>query len=176
VTDRQEPWIEYGYELFALHGPDGVKIEKLANLVSKSKSSFYHHFADTELFTGILLKRHLTQSEIIAKKEEKCSSVEGLVNLLVEHKLDLLFNRQLRIHRHVEILRSCFERAHEISMPAFQKVWSKVIELPEDSQLSSLVLHLAIENFYIQLTPENINREWLMSYFGRLIEMIDNVK
>lgn len=41
-----------------------MKVERLAKAVGKNKSSFYHFFADLEVFTDFLLKYHLAQSEI----------------------------------------------------------------------------------------------------------------
>lgn len=52
------PWVEAGYQLFAEHGPKGLKVEVIARHVKKSKSSFYHHFSDLEVFTEELLFFH----------------------------------------------------------------------------------------------------------------------
>ena len=51
TNDSKEIWIKKGYEIFAISGQNGLKIEPLAKTVGKSKSSFYHHFTDLELFT-----------------------------------------------------------------------------------------------------------------------------
>ena len=48
MTDTQSLWIKTGYEAFAILGENALKIEQLARETGKSKSSFYHHFADTE--------------------------------------------------------------------------------------------------------------------------------
>jgi len=48
-------WLEAGYAAFSLHGPNGIKVESLAKEIGKSKSSFYHHFADREIFIEELL-------------------------------------------------------------------------------------------------------------------------
>ncbi len=50
MTEKQEIWIIKGYETFALFGEKVLKIEKLAKDVGISKSSFYHHFADLDIF------------------------------------------------------------------------------------------------------------------------------
>ena len=44
------PWLEVGYAIFSNEGPKGLKIEVLAREVGKSKSSFYHCFADLDIF------------------------------------------------------------------------------------------------------------------------------
>lgn len=69
TNDKKYIWLQLGYELFATKGPKELKIEILAKKVGKSKSSFYHFFADLELFVEELLKYHIEQSYTIAKKE-----------------------------------------------------------------------------------------------------------
>lgn len=59
MRKTQQPWITQGYATFAAEGPAGLKVERLAKNIGKNKSSFYHHFADLEIFTTILLKVHL---------------------------------------------------------------------------------------------------------------------
>jgi len=49
MTDSKEIWVKTGYKIFALNGQGEIKIERLAKIVGKSKSSFYHHFADLDL-------------------------------------------------------------------------------------------------------------------------------
>jgi AcrR family transcriptional regulator len=62
ALESKEIWIKLGYEVFALKGQSEIKIERLAKQVGKSKSSFYHHFADIDLFIEFLLKHHVEQS------------------------------------------------------------------------------------------------------------------
>ena len=50
MTDTKLPWILCGYDIFSKEGSNGLKIEVIARRVNKSKSSFYHHFADLDLF------------------------------------------------------------------------------------------------------------------------------
>jgi AcrR family transcriptional regulator len=69
MTDSKEIWIKTGYEIFALSGQSGLKVEPLAKKVGKNKSSFYHYFADLDLFIDELLNFHIEQSYIISKKE-----------------------------------------------------------------------------------------------------------
>ncbi len=98
ISKTQVPWIKEGYRVFAGEGPPGLKVERLAKGVGKNKSSFYHHFADLEIFTSALLSYHLDQTKVVAGKEANCFTLEDLIDVLTEHKVDLLFNRQLRIH------------------------------------------------------------------------------
>ena len=168
----QLDWLQQGYTTFAHHGPEALKVERLARAVGKSKSSFYHHFADPEGFQESLLRHHLEKARLIAKKEAACQSLDDLIEVLLEHKTDLLFNRQLRVHRSHPVFERCFEGTTELTVPAILPVWKKIIGMEDQSYLAGLVLQLSLENFYIQLTPDTLNRAWLLDYFMGLQHLV----
>lgn len=172
----QHPWIEKGYQTFAYDGVESLKIERLSKEVGKNKSSFYHHFADLEIFVSRLLEYHLLQSEVMAKKEANCVSLEELIEIIIEHKIDLLFSRQLRIHRQNKDFEECFVKTNQITMPAFLSLWSEILELKDNSYLSEMMLKLSLENFYLQITDETINYEWLNNYFDGLKKLTREFK
>lgn len=176
MKPKLQPWIEEGYRSFAYEGPHGLKVERLAKKVSKNKSSFYHHFADLEIFTSVLLKQHLAQAEIIAEKEANCQSLEELIAVLVDHKVDILFNRQLRIHRENTEFERCFTTTNTITIPAFLGIWSQIIDLQDNSYLADLVLRFSMENFFLQITDETLEPEWLRNYFDELQKVIRGIK
>lgn len=168
----QSEWLQQGYATFALDGPEALKVERLARAVGKSKSSFYHHFADLEGFQELLLERHLDQARLLAKKEANCQFMDDLIDVLLDHKTDLLFNRQLRVHRSNRAFERCFETTVELTTSAILPFWKKMIGLEDQSYLAGLVLQLSLENFYIQLTPETLTRPWLLGYFEGLQHLV----
>ncbi len=170
------PWIEAGYLTFAYEGPAGLKIERLAREVGKNKSSFYHLFADLEIFTSELLAHHLKQSKILAEKEASCTDLEELIEVILAHKIDLLFSRQLRVHRAQPEFEQCFTRTTEMSVPAVIPIWSKIIGLDDHSYLAELVLQLSLENFFLQITDETLNPIWLHEYFKTIQNMVGQFK
>ena len=178
IKDNQLAWILTGYQLFAQAGPQGLKVEVIARKVQKSKSSFYHHFADLEVFTEFLLDYHLQQAQLLAERENQCKNIEpDLIEVLVDAKQDLLFNRQLRVHRDVEAFRRCFEQSTQYVTSAFLQVWA--IELgidPKQLQLAQSMLDMLTENFYLQITEENLTHEWLTTYFNKVKATIHNLK
>ncbi len=176
MKEIQKSWIEKGYRSFAFEGPNGLKIERLSKEVGKNKSSFYHLFADLEVFTTVLLGYHLERSSIIAEKESECCQLEDLIGVLVEHKIDLLFSRQLRIHRENTEFEECFLKVNEISMPAIVPIWSDIIELHDNSYLAELVLQLSLENFFLQITNETLDPIWLHDYFHKIKFLVSQFK
>ncbi len=176
MKDAIKPWIERGYKVFAYGGPQDIKIEALSKDVGKNKSSFYHHFADMEVFVTLLLEEHLRQNYLIAEKEAKCENLEELIEVIVEHKVDLLFSRQLRIHRENEEFAKCFQKSNEITAEAIAGVWAASLGLTDQSYLAGLVLKLSLENFFLQITDETLNKEWLQNYFNEIKALISAFK
>jgi AcrR family transcriptional regulator len=167
------PWIQVGYELFSKEGPKGLKVETIAKAVKKSKSSFYHHFSDLEVFTELLLVHHLERVKIIADQERQCKNVmPELLYLILEIKQDLLFNRQLRIHRNNPAFKQCFETASLIVSQAITTIWSEMLGLSDNSNLAGIVLNLSLDNFYLQLTEETLTYDWLNNYMNELKAMV----
>lgn len=173
MKDAQRAWILVGYELFAQEGPKGLKVEVIAKKVGKNKSSFYHHFVDMDIFTSFLLDFHLERSKIIAEEERRCQNVDPeLFEVLLKNKQDLLFNRQLRIHRQNAAFESCFMQVNEIVAGAITGIWAQALGLSGNSNLANMVLELSIENFYLQITEDTLTFDWLQQYLQRLQNMV----
>ena len=169
MTDHKDIWIKMGYSIFALSGEAGLKVETIARKVGISKSSFYHHFADLETFLEILLKFHLEQSKVIASKEMAVKTIDPeLVDILVEHKIDVLFNRQLRIHQEDARFLQTLLLSNQIMGNEFVKIWANDLKLNLTMQQFASLFELALENFYLQVNAENLNQAWLSAYFKRL--------
>ncbi len=175
TTNYPSIWIEMGYEMFAMSGQQGLKIERLARKVGISKSSFYHHFADIDIFIDCLLDYHLQQSFAIARKEEKCQNIDPqLIHILLEHKIDLLFNRQLRIQREKKIFDEILIKSNQIVTNSFVKIWVKDLNLKLNKKQLEGIFELALENFYLQITLDNLNPIWLSNYFSNLKKIATN--
>lgn len=175
TNDYKEIWIKKGYEIFAISGQAGLKIEPLAKEVGKSKSSFYHHFADIELFIDLLLNYHIQQSYIIADKENQAKNIDPeLINVLIEHKIDLLFNRQLRISQNIKSFSLTLTQSNKIVGDAFVNLWVKDLELQLSPKQIEGIFTLALENFFLQINLETISYIWLSTYFRNLKKIASN--
>jgi AcrR family transcriptional regulator len=177
MTDKTEIWIVKGYETFALLGEKGLIIEQLAKEVGKSKSSFYHHFADLDIFLEKILLHHLNKSSIIAEKERKAEKINpDLINILIEHKTDLLFNRQLRINSNKSNFKELLIKSSETIGNDFIKLWLTDTKLNLTPKQAEGIIELAMENFFLQINQDNINKEWLATYFDNLNRITRNFK
>lgn len=169
TNDNKLIWIKKGYEIFAISGFGALKIEPLSKSVGKSKSSFYHHFADLEIFTSFLLAYHIEQSNIIAVKEKNANNIDPeLIDILVEHKIDLLFNRQLRINQNIPSFSDTLHQSNKIVGNAFVNIWVKDLDLKLTLKQLEGIFSLALENFYLQINPDTLNSIWLSAYFSNL--------
>lgn len=176
MKELTKPWILVGYEIFSQKGPTGLKIEEIARKVNKSKSSFYHHFADLEIFTQLLLEYHLTRAKEIAEKENVCENIDPeLINILIEAKTDLLFNRQLRIHRETNDFTNCIYKSDKFVGEGFIKVFSKELNLEIKLSEANYFFQFVLENFYLKLTEDRITYQWISDYFAELKDLVSNL-
>ncbi|HPH20964.1 MAG TPA: TetR/AcrR family transcriptional regulator, partial [Haliscomenobacter sp.] len=110
-----------------------------------------------------------------ADKEKKAKNIDPeLITILVEHKMDLLFNRQLRINQQHQHYKETLDKSNQIIGNEFVKLWAKDLNLNlSQGQLESL-FELALENFYLQINAENLNPAWLSAYFNNLKRIARN--
>jgi AcrR family transcriptional regulator len=170
------PWLEVGYSIFAYEGPKGLKIEALAREVGKSKSSFYHCFADLEIFIDELLEFHAEKSQAIFEKIKLCENVmPDVFEVLFESKEDAFFNRQLRINRHIEEYKICFQKAHKPIEDALLEFWPEAIGLVDKPHLAKMILTLTVDNFYLRLTDETFTDNGLKNYLDEIIAIAKEI-
>jgi AcrR family transcriptional regulator len=175
MTESKDIWIKVGYDLFALNGENELKVETLAKKAGISKSSFYHHFANMDIFITQLINFHLQQLKILIDKEKKVKSINPeLINVLLEHKTDLLVNRQLRFNSQKEHYKPALRRSTELIGNGLIPVFvANLNQKLTEKQLTGL-FDLALENFFLQLNPENLNATWLAAYFENLKRIATN--
>jgi AcrR family transcriptional regulator len=175
MAENKEIWIKTGYEIFALQGENALKVEILSKKVGISKSSFYHHFADLEVFIEFLLQFHLHQSQILAEKERQVKNIDSeLLLILVEHKIDLLFNRQLRFHQDNKAYQKVLAESNRIIGHEFIHIWMKDAQLTLSQKQLEGLYELALEKFFLQINPENLHYQWLSEFFKHLNQVAKN--
>src|SRR5215831_19768905 len=155
-------WIDTGYEIFACKGLDGIVIESIANKLRVSKSTFYHHFGSHQYFLEILLEEHFERAKIMAKKARTIKTfIPGFLNLLMEHKADILFNKHLRDQRENQLFQLYFQKAASIVSKEVQNIWAQFIGLTKDTETSGKLYRIIQDLFYQRITQENFTAEWM---------------
>lgn len=166
-----------GYKVFSEDGPYSLKVESLAKLVSKSKSSFYHHFSDLEIFIEALLDYNKERSKQIEAKMRLCENINpDLVNVLLEVQEDILFHRQLRIYRDHKQFKGLAEKLHEPIEQAFLPIWAKAIGLENNILVAHAFLKITVDNFYLRISKENLNKKWLLALMEEFKTMVQSIK
>jgi AcrR family transcriptional regulator len=169
MNEKLEIWIRTGYNLFAYKGIAGLKVEVLAKQVGISKSSFYHHFADLEIFVDSLLNHHIEQANVIALKKSTSKLVNpDVIDIILDHKTTYLFARQLRVNRQNDKFAHCIKISELVVGAAFIKVWKDDLPIGLPASLWEGIFSLVLEIFFLQITDDTLNHEWLVSYFSTM--------
>jgi AcrR family transcriptional regulator len=175
--DKKTPWIEVGYQMVADSGFGSISIESISRQVGKNKSSFYHHFGDTEVFKDELLTYHLLRAEQFAKEVDVCESINpGMINVFLLYKSDFFFHKQLRIERTNPEYKRCFEKVFELYETAVLEKWAVFLKLHNQQQLASTFLRLISENFLLQITQNSYTFYWLSNYLDEVAIMLSQLK
>lgn len=172
MNKSKELWIKKGYQIYALNGFESLKIEHLAKDVGISKSSFYHYFADLEYFFDNLLNHHYQKCSNLSHKEKNCESIfPELIDILLEHKIDLLFHRQLRINRNDKEIETAFLKSNEILGNYAVMLWAKEINLKLTTNQLNGLFKIATDDFYMRINKDNLNYQYLSNYFENLSQI-----
>ncbi len=176
MLNKKGKWINEGYKQFALLGYNSIKIENLSKSVGVSKSSFYHYFVDIDIFIDYLLEHHIKQAKNIAVKESEAISISpDLINILVEHKDDLLFNKQLRFNREIDKFNRIVLESDQLIGNHFILLWKKELKTELNTTQLNGLFELALENFYLQINYDNLNHKWLSDYFHNLMSIVNRL-
>ncbi len=170
------PWIEVGYGLFAKHGPDALRIEQLAREVGISKSSFYHHFADLPTFVDRLLQYHVARAVEVGRRTTQCAAFDPeFIDLLVDVRLDLCFNWQLRNHREDLAYQLCFQRAHTLVEEQVLGIWSQALGIPGQTQLARNIFVVVTDLFYQRFPKTELTAEWFRAFLAEVERFMHDV-
>lgn len=177
MTSKEKKWIDIGYTFFAKEGPKGLKIDRIAKTLNTSRSSFYYHFADLEIFRSMLFRYHIERAKLMSEAALQCKRLNpDLLNAILAFKQDLLFNRQLRIHHHLPDYSKCITDAHDPIENGFLEIWAKDLKLENNLGAAKMLLSLVAENFYMRISEENLNFKWLNQYLQEIINMTKGIE
>lgn len=170
-------WIQEGYFVFGRSGPNGLNVELLAKKLKKSKSSFYYYFGGMETFQEELLAYHLVRAEQIAAMGQECKNMDpDVINLLVKTKDDLLFNKQLRLNFQNPAFKKCLEQSSKKINDSFLDKWNIAIGFEQNPMLGEVILYLLRDNFFLQVTDDNLTYQWFHDYLNNLFAIIRQIQ
>ena len=156
----KEKWLEGGYAEFAEVGPEHISINLIAKNIGASRSSFYHHFAEVDIFIDELLAEHWKISEeFIERGKENCKNlIPDLYDMLAQYPAPLKFARQLFLYRHIPKYNYVFLKSFNESTDAFVlDLFARHLDWKQSHrELSGLYLSLG-EAWYSRLDPRDLS-------------------
>jgi AcrR family transcriptional regulator len=139
MQDHVLEWVEAGYGFFALEGPEGINIEKIARKIGLNKSGFYHHFGDREVFIQKILEYHLQRNEQFYAELLHASQFDpDVLNLIIKYKEIAEVQSQLRKNMSNPAFEKAFQSVKTRNQKAYVKHWAEYLKISENEVASNL--------------------------------------
>lgn len=169
-------WIEAGYELFSVNGPDGVQVEKLARMLGLNKSGFYHHFGDREGLFTFIVQHHSRMNEQFYNGISAANSFSpGFLNLVIKFRTAVLVQMQLRKHSDVPMFRDAFQAAKKRNTPLILPLWEDYLKISGNPALSKELYTIFQDVFFMRIANEDLTfklAEGIAMNFLRIISAV----
>jgi AcrR family transcriptional regulator len=171
-----DKWITAGYDIFASEGPEGIRIEKLAKKIGLNKSGFYHYFGDKKDFFFELIQYHYSINDQYLNQLPHITDFDpGFFNLILKYKTTLLFQSQLIKHSGNPLFKGGFDRVRTGTEMHISRVWSDYLGLNKEPELSIGIFNLFRNSFFIRVTPDNCNIDFLREQASQVRDLIQKL-
>jgi AcrR family transcriptional regulator len=154
-------WIETGYELFAIDGPEGIQVERLARILMLNKSGFYHYFGTREIYFMDLLAHF---NSIVGDYDigiSKLKSFDEYIKFMVENKMNILFYFQLGRNRNIKSFNETYEYVNQKLEPHILPLWAKYVNLEIDLGLARRYYEIVRDMINIRSNYKNMTFEFI---------------
>jgi AcrR family transcriptional regulator len=160
-------WAEEGYNLFALEGPEGIQIERLARILNHNKSSFYHYFGDLDTYFEEVYKLHTQKVNAYLARLREIKTVEPeYFELLIEYKIPLMFQIQLtRIKNNPDVIKLVDYTDHHqdaILLP----LWCQYLDVDGSSSMAMQYFNIVRHMFYSRVDFKRLDYAFLKTLIG----------
>ncbi len=167
--------IEIGYHIFAMNGPEHVE-DRVAQEVNLKRNEFHDQFGSEETFIEQLLSHHIALVDEFLEDTEHCKSWDpDLINLIVEYKTTILFNRQLKLHSNDPIFSLTFNRVSYLVRAQAFDLWRKYTDLWQHHELSLELFEVLRDVFHSRISSEKMNYEYLKSLTNEFKGLIEKL-
>lgn len=157
-----ETWTKAGYELLATEGLSGIKIERLARILSLNKSGFYYYFGTMEGFLKNVFQYHVRMAGAVATEIVRCETIDpDLLLLIIRHRTFFLVESQLLVkssHAHAD---HDVDEAGKIITKELISLWRRTGDVPEEETVVYAYFNIIRHFFYARIDPDNINYKFL---------------
>lgn len=131
--DGRDIWLKAGHAESAKLGKMLFNVDRLASIVGKSRSSFYHQFGDTEEYKEALLDYALRKTIKFSEKFDNVHKmIPDFVNLMLDHKDMVFFNKFIFLQRQSDRLyQETTLKISEYIDPKVQELWMELLNLQD---------------------------------------------
>jgi len=176
VKDSKQKWIVKGYEMLAKEGPDNIQAERLARILKRNKSGFYHFFKNPENFIHELLNHHRVVAKEMRMAIGKCETLDpDYFMVLVKHKHFILVQGQLDRKAGNPLFYSVIKEIRGITDQPLLPLWRKTFHLPDNTALVLRHFNLFRSAFLAQVNAENLTFKFLHTMYTETNDMMREI-
>ncbi|WP_147392224.1 TetR/AcrR family transcriptional regulator [Algoriphagus lacus] len=174
TNDSKKSWIELGYELFSEEGHEGLQVERLARILNKNKSGYYHYFGDKDVFLNALMAEHLERAHAYAEQIKLIKDFDPeYIQLMVKNKTTILFQMQLVKNREFRIFIDTALKVNELIVPVISPVFGRYLGVSQEE--ASKFWGLLRDSFYSRVTLKTFSAEWISAFTAELRNIVSLV-
>lgn len=161
LKSRQQ-WIEAGFEIFAREGHEGMQVERLARILDRNKSGFYHYFGTLENYFQAVMRHLHKQADIMIAEIKTATDFDpGFLQVMVKNKVTVLACMQLIRNRNVPLFQENFREVTYKIDQALLPLWIEYIGLTHDLNLALRYFEIIRDVFFSRVTLETLNYDFL---------------
>lgn len=161
--DSAKVWLDLGYKLFSEEGHEGLQVERLARILGRNKSAFYHFFGDKETYLGKLMEIHLKKEEDLASKLIKLKDFNpGFLSLMIENKEEILFQTHLVKNRDLKLFLDTYSEVNQKIEKIVSQIWVEFTGV--SSEVATKYWRVIRDSFYARITSRSFNEDWLLKF------------
>lgn len=176
-SGRYSSWIDAGYDLFSIEGQDGIQVERLARVLGLNKSGFYHYFGDRETYFEHLMRHHSHLGTTFIKTAATLDSYDpGFIQLMVDNKSFVMFNRQLLRNRHEAIFLKTHDELQGRLDPVIGPLWAKSLGLDAESTIARRYFEIVRDVLNSRLDNENLTYPFLHGVVAEALGVFNEIR
>lgn len=161
-SSAKDLWIIAGYEDFALHGLEGIKVERLAKKLKKNKSSYYYYFLEQPFFYESLMDHHFKVSQLIKARMSQIQTFDpDFLHVLLDFRSAILVHSQLVKYRQMELFAKNYRLVNVIVESAVIPKWAEYIGLNSNHKMAAKLFEIFRDMFYSRITPDLMTEDFL---------------
>jgi len=176
-TESVQKWIEKGYEILAIEGPEGIQVERLARELNLNKSGFYHYFGDHDIFFSRLMEHHFfLNGKFCSETMSLGQFYPDYIYLLLRYKTTLGVQAQLRKRIKNKVYDEEFTKIKIRNDKAVIPLWASYLKIPENPVLAQELWDLMRDMFYMRFNYDTVNFESIQILVSKFRNMVEALK